>query len=286
MRPPLSGSAPAAAVSGTPGDPLAPRLVPLATVLSVAPWRLDLHHDRPHALLLWITRGQGRVTINGARRGFGTHNALFLPPGALLALEAGAQCLGQMLILPQPDPGALPDEALHLRSRDARDQGELTGLLDAIQRELAGDRPYRDDAIAAQSRLIGVWLRRQAAVPGQLDAPANTAARRLVARFARRVVAHHGSPQTMADHAEALKVTPTHLTRVCRSMAGMTAADILTQRRLHAARAALTEGRVSARVVSESLGFASPAYFTRFMQQHTGKSPTALRGKGQKALDW
>lgn len=266
-----------------PPDPI--RIRPLAPILGAAPWRLTLPHDRPEALLIWITRGQGRVTINGVRRGMGAHNALFLPPGTLFALDPGPQCLGQVLICAPDQAGVLPDTPLHLRIRENRDQTELTALLEAIQREITAARPMYRAAVQAQVQLIGVWLARQAAL-GQQDAPKPDAAQRLVQRYAARIVTFHATDQTMGDHAAALDVTPTHLTRVCRKVSGQTAADMLILRRLHAARRLLAQGLEPAARVAKQLGFASPSYFTRFIQKHTGKTPSELREQAQKSLEW
>jgi AraC family transcriptional activator of pobA len=46
---------------------------------------------------------------------------------------------------------------------------------------------------------------------------------------------------------------------------------------LHAARSLLLETDVTAQSIARFLGFGSAAYFTRFMQQHTGRSPSRLR---------
>ena len=42
-------------------------------------------------------------------------------------------------------------------------------------------------------------------------------------------------------------------------------------------RKMLAETRLPVKQVGESLGFSSPAYFTRAFQSYTGKSPTAFR---------
>ena len=66
-------------------------------------------------------------------------------------------------------------------------------------------------------------------------------------------------------------------TRTLRQTAGITAAEILTGRTLHEARGMLQDGSLPIGLISEMLGFSSAAYFTRFIQKHTGKTPTALR---------
>ncbi|WP_326296176.1 helix-turn-helix transcriptional regulator [Mesobacterium hydrothermale] len=270
----------AAATSGAPAPVSGGvRLVPLAQLTASNSWRLSLQHDRPENLLVWFTRGQGRVTVNGVRRGIGAHNAIYLPARTLIAIEPGPQSLAQVLISPTGLTGQLPHRPVHLRVRESLAQGELTAELDAIQRELREDRPYMAAALQARIGLVAVWLHRQVEA-GSSDAPRETAAHRLVKRFAARVVAQYNTDQTMAEHAEALNVTPTHLTRVCREACGLTAADILTQRRLYEARLRLAQPRPAIQDIASDLGFTSAAYFTRFVQQHTGMTPSALRAQG------
>jgi AraC family transcriptional activator of pobA len=86
----------------------------------------------------------------------------------------------------------------------------------------------------------------------------------------------------MADLAQDLGVTPTHLSRVCKDIAGQTAADLLTERLLHAARDRVERTDLPFQVIAAELGFGSAAYFTRFLHAHTRMSPTNLRRAAQK----
>lgn len=242
-------------------------------------WRRRLIHDRDDHLLLWITRGQGIVTVDGVRRGVSAHNALYLPAGTLMSIDLPQQTLGQVILATRGASDLLPDTAFHLRVRDSLAQSELTAEIDALTREQVQGRAFMDEAMAARLGPIGVWLRRQDLV-GASDAPPQNAARRLVHRFARLVVEEFRTTLTMAHFAERLEVTPTHLARVCRECCGKTAADLLTERRLHAAQSALLETDAPVKSIANDLGFQSPAYFTRFIQQHTGASPTAYRQNG------
>ncbi len=133
--------------------------------------------------------------------------------------------------------------------------------------------------------LLSVWFRRTKAalLP---DDPEPNAAERLVVAFTDLAERHFRSGRPMADYAEMLDVTPTHLSRVCRQCAGMTAADILSERVLHAARTELADTDTPVGEIARGLGFSSAAYFTRFIQHHTGLTPTALRqtaGTGDQA---
>ena len=81
----------------------------------------------------------------------------------------------------------------------------------------------------------------------------------------------------MSDHAADLGVTPTHLTRVVKAKTGTTAAGLLTERQLYAARRMLIESDMPIQEIASQLNFSSAAYFTRFITQHSGQTPRALR---------
>ncbi|MFA3915416.1 AraC family transcriptional regulator [Ruegeria hyattellae] len=251
------------------------RLLSLPQLAPLGRWQLDLPHDRPEHLLLWITRGQGVALFDGARAGIGTHNAIFVPARQLLAVDLGRQCFGQALVLPVGSAPSLPDRPVHLRVRDVTTQNELAGLLDAITREQDSGKSLNSKAVLAYSELSAIWLQR--VIETEPASPRASAARRLARRYFDRLVHGHATGASMADHAEALGVTPTHLTRVCKSQTGRTAAALLTSRVLHEARAALVQSNRPASHIAKDLGFSSAAYFTRFMQHHTGLAPSAIR---------
>lgn len=247
----------------------------LAQMTRGGQWQLEQLHQRDHHLLLWTTRGQGRLLLHGLRRGFGAHNAVFVPAGKLLAIETGRHVQGQVLIVPNDGRVQLPDRAQHLRLQDGLAQAELTGLLDDLRRELNENRPLLSESLTAIASLISIWLRRQMLVFG--PQPRTTAAERIVRRFADLLAEDYRSGRSMQEYAEDLGITPTHLTRVCKQTSGLTAADMLSQIVQHDARTLLTTTELPINEIADSLGFGSAAYFTRFSQQHFGAAPSQIR---------
>ncbi len=243
-----------------------------------APWKFTLLHDREEEVLLWITKGQGRVTVNGVRRGISMHNAIYLPAGTLFSVEMPNNAQGLILRCPTGMSPHLPQAPALLRIREGIAQAELTSYIDTMNRELMQKRPLMQEALRSNIGLVAVWLQRQLQLD-TADPPRDTAAQRLARRYAQAVTRGYRSSQGMGQYAEALDVTPTHLTRACRATCGKTAAEILSERKLYAARIALESPKPPVKDVAKSLGFASAAYFTRFIQGHTGKSPSALRAE-------
>lgn len=251
-------------------------LTTLAQAGNGQPWRSELAHDHPYHQLIWITRGQGVALLDGMRRGVGAHNLLFVPAGSLFSLHLGRQSLGQRIAIPAATPLRLPEIPRHLRIRDAPAQAELTALIEATAREQQDRRALFHDAIEAYAALLSVWLRRQIVQEDHVPDPRN-AAGRLSLRFCDLVSAHHRDGLPMARYAAALDVTPTHLTRAVKAATGKTAAELLTERVVHAARCLLWDTSHPAQAIAKYLGFRSAAYFTRFMQHNTGQTPSRLR---------
>lgn len=258
------------------------RLVPIQRLAAGGRWRTEAMRSYGGPLLLWFTKGQGRITVAGSTRGYGPHNAIFLPAGTMHGFDMLGQVFGQALFLPRDGCGLLwPEDPVHLRLRDVRVQSELTGLLETLERELAAGDPAGARAAHFQTGLISVFLERHAGDPDPFGQPRRSrSADRLAAAFTALVERDFARPRRIEDYAGELGVTPTHLTRVCRASCGRGALDILSDRKLYEARRRLVETSDPVKDIAAALGFASAAYFTRAFRAETGMSPTEFRKKG------
>jgi AraC-like DNA-binding protein len=239
------------------------------------PWRIELLHARPMHRLYWITRGQGRVTVNCVTRGYGPNTAVFVPAGVQMALELPSQMQGLELRLPAEAQLGLPADPFHLRIISIEAQASLTSHLERIERELAAGAPAMDRAILAYGLLISAWMERE--LTRAEGAILRERGHRLAELFGTMMEARFRSGRGIADYAEELQVTPTHLSRICREAAGRPAHALLTERIMHEARRLLRDTDMPAREVAETLGFSSAAYFTRAFQQATGRTPSDFR---------
>jgi AraC-like DNA-binding protein len=251
-------------------------VVPLQRLAQGGRWRTEAMRSYSGPILLWFTRGQGRITVAGVTRGFGAHNAVFLPAGTMHGFEVTAQVFGSALFFPQGTALRLPEAPQHLRFREATEQAELTGLIDNMQRELERDLAEAKRAVELHAGLLSVWLERQLAAQAAPEGR-EPAAKRLSTAYAALVEKDFRTGKTVAAFAAQLGVTPTHLTRSCNAACGHSAHDILADRIFFEARRLLRDTRMPVKDVAESLGFRSPAYFTRAFQKVAGETPTAFR---------
>ncbi|MBT8156039.1 AraC family transcriptional regulator [Epibacterium ulvae] len=247
----------------------------LSQLSPVGAWQVELCHDRAQDLVIWLTRGQGRVLLDGKRHGFGPHNLFYIPAGALWSLDLGRQCIGSCLFLPRNSMSGADQSAFFLRVNDSQEQAYINFMIERLQREQREQRDNWPDAMKALSQVLLIEIERTAVQQNKKTRA--TAAQRLSRAYCERVARMFGDGATMSDHADALDVTPTHLTRVCKAETGKTAANLLTERQLHCARSLLTYSDAPIQDIANRLSFGSPAYFTRFISQHTGLTPSRLR---------
>ncbi len=262
-----------------PETPSVLRLVPISRLAAGGRWRVEAMRSLREAVLLWFIQGQGRITIAGTTRGYGPHNAIFIPPGTMHGFEVTPRVQGTAVFFGRDHGLDLPDAVHVLRLRDPISQKELIGVLENIQREIEGDRPGAARAAQHHLGLLSVWLERQilrAGTPEPLPGR-SLAAQRLVARYATLLERDFRSNVAVADFAAALGVTPTHLSRACRATCGRSAHMLLEDRVLFEARRLLTETKLPVKAVAEHLGYNSAGYFTRAFQKAAGMTPSAFR---------
>ncbi|MEY4696865.1 MAG: hypothetical protein RIT14_1293, partial [Pseudomonadota bacterium] len=253
-----------------------PRLVAIPRLAAGGRWRVEAMRAHSEPVLLWFTKGQGRITLAGVTRGYTAHNAVFIPAGTMYGFEVGPQVFGTAVFFGKETQIPLPSAPQLLRIREVNAQQELNVFLDMVLREMNSDAPAHDRATSLYLGLIGVWLERQTvkSLPDQIRPDAT---KRLVARFTELMEQEFRTGAGVGDMAAALGVTATHLSRCCRQACGRSAIDLLQDRRLFEARRLLSETDMPVGRIGESIGFTSAAYFTRAFQQMTGKSPTAFR---------
>jgi AraC family transcriptional activator of pobA len=266
-----------------PDQPARLRLLPMAKLAAAPKWQLETMRALRESVFFWVTHGQGRINIGGSTRGFHPHNAIFLPAGTMHGFQAMTRVQGTVVYFGQGHGLELPETPLHMRLRDSGRQAEVARIIDAVQRELEAGRPKARQAALHQLGLLAIWLERHAQDADE-DSPRATpflnANERLTARYSALLEREFGSSLNVTDYAQALGVTPTHLSRACKASCGRTALEMIQQRRLFEARRLLSETRLPVQEIAQRLGFSTPGYFSRAFTQAIGQPPSAYRKTG------
>lgn len=240
-------------------------------------WRTEAMRSYDRPLLIWFTRGQGRMSVAGQSTGYSPHNALFLPAGTMHGFSVSNLVLGQILWLPKSVAGDWPSEPMHLRLREASRQRELTGLIGRIEEELASDADLSEEAARLHTDLLAIWFARAVAEDVSRAERPETRAAHLTEAFTALVEQDFRRPVGVSYFANTLGVTPTHLSRVCRAVSGRPALDILVDRRHFEACRLLRDTSLPVAEIAKQTGFRSAAYFTRAFRSRASMTPSAFR---------
>lgn len=257
-------------------------LMPIAQNPQMGRWRTEAMRSHATPRLMFVGKGHGRITVAGLTSGYGPNNLIFIPSKTMYGFEVGPTVFGQMLTIPAAMTAEWPDEYTHLRLRDVAAQKEFTGLLDALERELASNRDAHSRAAHYHLGLLSVYFERQMAerpAEGGEDRTESTSAR-LVAAYTDLIERDYRTDRRVADFAAELGVTPTHLTRCCKHTCGKSALALLTDRIHYEACVLLRDTKAPVQDIAKALGFRSPAYFSRAFHARVGQSPSTFRRFG------
>jgi AraC family transcriptional activator of pobA len=149
-------------------------------------------------------------------------------------------------------------------------------LVADLMRELSWSAPGHRAAVDAAmlSLLVTALRHRSAAVHAAPRAGPHAS---IVARLRERIEQRFRLREPVSVHAAALGVSQTALRVACARMAGRSPAQMLDQRALLEAQRALLYSNLSIAEIGFSIGFADPAYFSRFFQRNMGLSARAYR---------
>lgn len=248
-------------------------------------WRTETMRSHTSPRLIFVTRGQGRITVSGLTSGYGANNLMYIPARTMYGFEVSNTVFGVILTVPTAMATEWPSNSVHLRLRDVIAQKELAGQMESLERELKSTQPGHYRAAHYQVGLLSIYLERQMAMrPETLtDNRANTAAAKLVAAYTSLIDRDYHQHAGVADYAANLGVTPTHLARCCKKTCGKSALSLLNDRILFEARILLRNSKIPVHKIATDLGFSSAAYFARAFQAHTSLTPSQFRQKGPLA---
>ncbi len=252
-------------------------------------WEIQPHRHGVLVQLLLIERGRVTARMDEDEVVLRAPALVWVPAQAVHGFRFAPETEGLVITLDQSRLRELLDHVPDLL--DSLDQARLvaldrgatvTRLLFAVahglREDYAGDGAWRGPALDHAVALLVTQAAR-------LDRPRSTTqadgrAMQHLTRFREQVEQHFRRQPTVAALARPLGITPAQLNRLCRRHLGCSALAVLHERLLLEAKRELGYTHLMVRQIADGLGFADPAYFTRFFARQTGKSPSEWRAQG------
>lgn len=263
---------------------------PLADRSRPSEWTIRPHAHADLVQLFFIARGGGEMQAEDRNLRFAAPALLAVPATTVHGFVWTSESAGSVLTvasryldeLTARDATLAPlfGQARVLPLDETAGAAAAAGMA-ALMRELGWSAPGHRAAVeGALLALLVLALRLVGPDDGaSVPAPGQRAA--LVARYRARVDSRFRLRESVGVHAAALGVSESRLRAACAQVAVMSPAAMLDARTLLEARRALLYSNLSVAEIGYALGFADPAYFTRFFTRLAGVSPRGFRRQRQ-----
>ena len=239
-------------------------------------WQVRDHRHAALAQFLWIEDGGGSARHDGETHALGPGIGVFTPPLTIHGFNFTPHTVGWVLSIEAARVQADAPPGPAVIAPDADAGHAITALMLMAAAEHGGARAGRATALDRLGALVALHFAREAAAAAPTKAAEDPSAA-LVRRYLALLEARFRAHPPVAECAAALGITPTHLTRACRVVTGRPASALLHARLVLEAKRLLVYTPMRVAEVSWTLGFADPAYFTRFFTQKTGLPPSRFR---------
>lgn len=246
-----------------------------------------------------LVRGSIRLNLDGQVYFGQAPLIIFTPPTCPHSFYSEEDTDGHVLTVRQEVvrewykamPGQWPDgllrdpaflELTRLPAECAVDFESLLALVEMLQKEFSSDakghlallRSLGESAFIHLSRLL---VARDPVAPQRAERSEDL---RVFLNFCDLVEEHFRDHLTLTEYAGRLSVTEARLNDICRRMADLPSKEVVHDRLLQEARRLLRYSAVPVTEISYQLGFADPAYFSRFFTKRTGVPPSQFRREG------
>ncbi|MCP5144969.1 MAG: helix-turn-helix domain-containing protein [Gammaproteobacteria bacterium] len=245
-------------------------------------WEFAPHrHGRLHQIL-WLQHGEGRVTLDGVTNPLRSRKVVNVPTGCVHGYTFEPATVGLVVTLAAEtlDEALQPSEGLRqvlARAAVISATAAVTGTMTELAQTFGGRDFARAQILRSLAGLLLGQVARQL-VAADDNGPAN-ATPPLLNRFETLLDQHYAEHWSVADYADALAISPTHLTRISRLATGRPATRMIEERIIREARRNLVYTNLSVSAIAYALGYADPAYFTRVFTRATGLSPREFRSR-------
>lgn len=250
-------------------------------------WVIRPHRHNDLFQLLYIRRGGARIMLDGREEEAVLPCLLVMPPMCVHGFEFSEDIDGHVVTLPDFAMERFFNAATGLRnhfenphilaSLPAADVDYLDAVFEQMREEFLSSRPARLLALEASLGLILVrTVRLLAGDDINIDAVTDISVRHL-RKFHELIAGNYRRGWSVEDYASSLGITATRLNSICRRHANRTALQLVHDRVILEAKRNLVYTAMTISEIAYSLGFADPAYFSRFFTRMTGLSPSAFR---------
>jgi AraC family transcriptional regulator, transcriptional activator of pobA len=236
---------------------------------------------RPHAQIIWITRGTGYFTVDLEVFQMTDNTIYTIPPGRFHQFRTTDVVAGYVI--------SFNADFLNLAIEGAgrpffkeiggdlnrvnmfslqSDIPALQNLLADITREFETHRKLRLEILCGLFKIFLIYIKRMATTIRQEEASSRTM--RLFNSFFAKLDKEFKTKKQVADYANELAISPTYLSVVVKKISGYSASHHIQQRMVQEAKRLAMYSDANMKMVAYALGFDDLSHFSKFFKNAAG----------------
>jgi len=251
-------------------------------------WEINPHRHHGLFQVLWLEQGEANFQLDGQQGQITEGSVLLVPQHCVHGFKFSKDAHGMVVTLAYSLIDSLDsDLAQELMTltepvlcglQDLASAAAIEAGLRALYFEYQQRGRYHQAVIESLVSTTLAWLMREnLAQARDKIAVSVVRAREHLAGFVALVDEYFSKHTTLDHYAAQLDISAAHLNAICRQMSGRSALQLIHERLILEARRELIYTSMTIKEISELLGFADPAYFTRFFKRQMGVSPKDFR---------
>lgn len=156
---------------------------------------------------------------------------------------------------------------------------QLLKILVNIEAELFRENPERFLMLRSYLTQFFIHLHR---LNKQVEAQKGDSLMMIHFRKFQHNIKHSEYPKSIPEFADELNITPVHLNRICKAVAGKSAIELVHQNLIHEAQKYLIHTSYSISEIAFLLKFEYPNYFAKLFKKYVGMTPNEFRLQDRK----
>lgn len=258
-------------------------------------WQIKLHQHHGLAQLLYLQGGAAKVCLDGGYSDLVPGQIVMVPQLCVHGFTFSPNAQGHVLMLAYPlfnklaqpigDAAAALSRPNIYQVAAGREADYVDMIFSTIDTEYRASGAHRNVLLEATLVALLVWLTRNSSHFKQEQTKDLDRGRQHFRSFCQLIEDTYNQSLSVDQYARKIGITAAHLNVLCRQIVGQSALELIHQRLVLEAKRSLVYTSMTISVVSDTLGFSDPAYFTRFFKRHVGLSPKDFRKQAQTMFE-
>jgi AraC family transcriptional activator of pobA len=250
-------------------------------------WQIKPHQHHGLFQILYLKKGTAKVRLDDRHQDMRAGQILMVPQMCIHGFRFARNAEGHVITLAYPligkisrdiGDGMITSTSPHIHCLgDDVESDYIKTAFSAVDHEYKRNAPHRNLLLESLLGAILIWLTRNSANSSGQQSKAVSRGLEHFAHFCDLIEECYTRHYPVAHYARKIGITAAHLNVLCRQAVGQSALDLIHERMLLEARRNLVYTSMTVSVVSYTLGFSDPAYFTRFFKRRVGLSPKDFR---------